>query len=206
MSKEKYTDYEMCKKCKGACCKQNGCVYKTTDFQDMDFYYLKEKLEKGRISISGQAAPIAKNAWTYIPFLRARNKNAGIVDLITDGGPCINLTNNGCILTEDERPSYGLSVKPTKIGGPCDKINSDDAINWLDYSNVLEKLIKYYTNEEMIDIIVDEISKQMHNIIKKCKEHIPLNPMEKTNADWYYNIMANKAYYAPEEVKKMMLF
>lgn len=205
MKKEKNVNYDMCKACKGACCKQNGCVYKTTDFKSDDFSYLKEELEKGRISISGQAMPINKTSWTYIPYLRARNQNANIVDLITNGGPCINLTDNGCILSEDERPSYGLLVKPIKIGGPCDKISTEDSINWLDYSEVLEQLIKYYTSEEMIDIIVDEISKQMIEIKKKIKNNIPLNSMEKINANWYYNIMANKAYYTPDEYKKMIL-
>ena len=29
--------------------------------------------------------------------------------------------------------------------------------------------------------------------------------MELTNAYWYYEVMANKAYYTPSEVKKMIL-
>lgn len=137
--------------------------------------------------------------------MRARNKNANIIDLITNGGPCINLTENGCVLSEEERPSYGLLAKPAKIGGPCRGFDSGDAINWLDYSDVLDKLIKYYTNKEMIDIIVEEISKQIIESKKKCQKKISLSMMEKENINWYYNIMGNKEYYTPSEVKKMIL-
>lgn len=202
---EKYIDYEMCKKCGGACCKQNGCVYMPNDFDSMDFSYLKEELEKGKISISGQATLITKSSWTYIPYLRARNQNADIVDLITDGGPCINLTESGCSLSEEKRPTFGLLVKPTKLGGPCEKAGSISADSWLDYNGVLEQLVKYYKNKDVIDIIVDEIASKMAIINKKMKNNIQLSPMEVANAYWYYNIMANKSYYTPDEVKKMIL-
>lgn len=204
---EKYIDYEMCKKCGGACCKQNGCVYKPTDFKSMDFSYLKQELEKGKISVSGQATNIGGDAWTYIPYLRARNKNAGIVELVPTGGPCINLTDTGCSLIEEKRPTYGLLVKPTKIGGPCEKVNSDDAANnWLNYSEVLERLVKYYTNKEFIDFLVDEMSRKIVEIKKKMNNKIKLSSMETMIAGWYYNIMANRPYFYPDEVKKMILF
>ena len=203
---EKYVDYEMCKKCGGACCKQNGCVYAPTDFKSMDFSYLKEEIEKGKISISGQASSFAGGMWTYIPYLRAKNNDAEIVDLITKGGPCANLTEKGCSLTEEERPTFGLLVKPTKIGGPWKLENQEQALNWIDYSDVLEKLVKYYTNKEVIDVVVEEISKQIIEIKEKLKNNIELNPMEKINASWYYNVMANKPYYTPDEVKKLVIF
>lgn len=203
---EKYIDYEMCKKCGGACCKQNGCIYAPKDFNSVDFSYLKNELEKGKISISGQPTPIQGNLWTYIPYLRARNKNADIVDLITNGGPCINLNENGCTLPEEKRPTFGLLVKPTKIGGPCEKVNSDSAINWLDYSELLEELVKHYTNKHIIDIIVEEISRKMIVIKQKIENNVRLSPIEVINADWYYKVMANKPYYTPDEVKKMILF
>lgn len=202
---EKYIDYEMCKKCGGVCCKQNGCVYMPKDFESMEFSYLKNELEKGKISISGQATKIVNDMWTYIPYLRARNKDANIVDLITNGGPCINLTETGCSLSEEKRPTFGLLVKPTKIGGPCEKVKSGSANDWLNYSEVLEKLVKY-SNKDIIDIIADEIASQMVVINKKIKDNVKLSPMELTNSYWYYKIMSNKPYYTPDEVKKMRLF
>lgn len=203
--KEIYTDYEMCKKWGGACCKQNGCVYDPKDFKNMDFSYIKRELEKGKISISGQATPLNNSSWTYIPYLRARNKDSDIVDLITNGGPYINLSKNGCTLPEEKRPTFRLLVKPTKIGGPCEKINSNSAINWLDYNEVLEKLVKYYKNKDIIDIIVEEISRKMIIIKRKIKNNVKLSAMEQANLYWYCEVMVNKSYYTPNEVKKMIL-
>ncbi len=202
---EKYIDYEMCKKCGGVCCKQNGCVYLPKDFKSLEASEIIKELDKGKISISGQPVNFFMNNWTYIPYLRARNKDAEIVDLITNGGPCINLTDSGCSLSENERPSCGLLVKPVKIGGPCEKIKKDVGIEWLEYSNVLESLIKLYTNKDMIDVVVSQISEKIVSIKKKINNNIPLSEIEKLNMQWYYQIMANKPYYEPDEVKNMTL-
>ncbi len=202
---EKYINYAMCKKCGGACCKQNGCVYLPKDFKSLEASNIIKELDKGKISISGQPVNFFANSWTYIPYLRARNKDAEIVDLITDGGPCINLTDSGCSLSEDMRPSGGLLVKPTKIGGPCEKMNKDLGMEWLEYSEVLEYLIKLYTNMNMIDVIVSQISEKIVVIKKKINNNIPLSEMEKLNMQWYYQVIANKPYYEPDEVKNMSL-
>ena len=140
-----------------------------------------------------------------MPYLRARNKSAGVVDLITNGGPCINLTENGCCLSEECRPTFGLLVKPTQIGGPCKQMNSQLAEEWFNYSIVLEKLIHFYTDKNMIDLIVEDISKQLMQIKDKKNNNIELSSMEKLNVYWYYQIMANRPYYTPEEVKRMIL-
>lgn len=139
-----------------------------------------------------------------MPYLRARNKGAGIVDLITHGGPCINLTENGCSLSEEKRPSFGLLVKPTQVGGPCEQMNSELAKEWFEYNNVLEKLIRFYANNDMIDLVITEISKQIQEIKLKKQNGQELSSMEKMNAYWYFEIMANKAYYSPAEVKKLI--
>lgn len=205
---EKYTDYEMCKKCGGACCKENGCIYLPKDFDNLEFDYLKKILEKGNISISGQPFPIFNNkAWSFIPYLRARNKDAEIVDLITSGGPCKLLTKTGCALKENQRPSLGLSVRPIIIGGPCkQECEIKEAMHWLDYSEVLSELVKYYTNKELIDVIIDQIINQMTSIPKKIKKLQELKEMEKVMINWYKKIMAEKPYYSPEEIKQMRLY
>lgn len=202
---EKYINYAMCKECGGVCCKQNGCIYLPKDFKSLEASEIIKELDKGTISISGQPVNFSMDKWTYIPYLRARNRDSEIVDLITNGGPCINLTASGCNLSEDNRPSCGLLVKPTIIGGPCEKIAKNLGMEWLEYSNVLEDLIKFYTDKNMIDVIVSQISKKIVEIKKKINNDIPLSEMEKINIQWYYQVMANKPYYEPDEVKSMML-
>ena len=203
---EKNINYEMCKKCGGACCKESGCVYNISDFESMDYSYLKNEIDKGKISISGQPVLLTSSAFTYLPYLRARNVGAGEVDLITKGGPCINLTETGCSLSEDDRPGFGLMLKPTKIGESCDRCESD--LSWLYYNDVLEQLVKYYygcKNRDIIDIVVDEISKQIVDLKKKDEDGIPFTSAEKQILYWYYKVMANNQYFTPNEVTKMIL-
>lgn len=204
---EKYIDYDMCKECGGQCCKENGCVYLPQDFDKLDFNSLRDQIEKGYISISGQ--PITgflKDAWTFLLYLRARNRDADVVDLITYGGPCKLLTEVGCSLTEEERPSLGLLVKPTKIGGPCEKkFEPQIALDWIDHSEVLAELVTYYTDKDVIDVVVEQITAQMDTLAEKKQALEDFKAMEKINFSWYHNVMVNKPYYTPEEVKRMIL-
>lgn len=203
----KYINYEMCKKCGGVCCKENGCIYLPTDFDSMEIHSLIDLINKGNISISGQIYPIDDKAWSYLPFLRARNKDANIVDLITLGGPCKLLTDNGCKLNASKRPALGLLVTPTKIGGPCKKeYEIEDAFKWLEYSETLEKLIKFYTKNQMSEQLKQELKIRLKEIKQKIEQDIILTNMEKTILSEYKNIIKNKTYYSPQKVKKMHLF
>lgn len=203
-----YVDKEMCKKCGGVCCKQNGCVYMPQDFKKMDFKYLKNKIEKGNISISGQPFKVMKDGWSFILFLRARNEDSPIVDLITKGGPCSMLTEKGCRLEEEKRPSCGLGIKPTKIGGPCEKMfsSNDVLFSWLDYQDVLEDLIKNFTGKQTssINVIVEQIQEQMEKIMEKKKNNQQLTAIDSQTISWYFDIMADKPYYYTDEIKEMI--
>lgn len=200
---KKFINYEMCKKCGGVCCKENGCIYLPQDFNNLDFESLKKVLDEGNVSISGQPIQFYGNAWTFLLYLRARNQNADIVDLITSGGPCKLLTSTGCSLGENDRPSLGLAIKPVTVGGPCSKTFSQDQVvdAWMDHSEVLSNLVQYYTKKDVISVIVEQMTNQIDRI-NKLEE---LKNMEKLIRYWYYNIIVNNPYYTPEEVKKMVL-
>ena len=58
---QKNINYKMCAECKGACCKQVGCIYMPNDFKNMHFNNLRKLLDKGNISISGQPFPIVND-------------------------------------------------------------------------------------------------------------------------------------------------
>lgn len=200
---KKFINYEMCKKCGGVCCKENGCIYLPQDFNNLDFESLKKVLDEGNVSISGQPIQFYGNAWTFLLYLRARNQNADIVDLITSGGPCKLLTSTGCLLDENDRPSLGLAIRPMIVGGPCSKMFSQEQVvdAWMDHSEVLSNLVQYYTKKDVISVIVEQMTNQIDRI-NKLEE---LKNMEKLIRYWYYNIIVNNPYYTPEEVKKMVL-
>ncbi len=201
------TNNKMCKECGGICCKEVGCIYLPTDFESMNINYLINLINKGNISISGELYNIGNKAFSYLPFLRARNKDADIVDLITLGGPCKLLTANGCKLDISERPALGQRIIPTKIGGPCKKdYELEEPYKWLKYSETLEKLVKYNTKNEMQDQRRQELKIKLKTIKEKLLQDKNLTDMEKLILSNYDNIIKDKTYYSPEKVKKMRLF
>ncbi len=204
---KKYIDKELCAACKGACCKENGCIYLPNDFKYLDFDNLKDLISIGNISISGQPFNgFLDDCWSYLLYLRARNLDAPIVDLFTSGGPCKLLTDAGCTFNTNERPALGLLVKPTIIGGPCQKkFTQDDILKWMEYNNVLEELVQYYTDKSLIDVIINQMHHQLEIIKYKKENQIDLTKMEKQNLIWYYQIIVNKPYYNIEEVKQLIL-
>lgn len=204
---EKHVNYEMCKTCGGVCCQQNGCIYLPEDFKRLSFNFLLKQLEKGKISITGQPFNgFYEDGWSFLLYLRARNVDSPVVDLITSGGPCMLWTKeNGCKLKENDRPSVGLTAKPVKIGGPCENTTTqDDIIRWLNYSNVLEELILYYTNKDVITVLLEQIEEKMNIIKEKQNSGLDLKDMETQLLVWRNKIMDNKPYYNLEETQKLI--
>ena len=173
----------------------------------MNFNCLKTIIDQGNISISGQPFKFFDDAWSYLPYLRARNKDAQIVDLLSTGWPCILLGENGCALTENERPKLGLLVKPTVIGGPCEKMYDHNLLfNWIDYCDVLEELIMAYTNKGLVEVLAEQAKTLIKNAEKKHNAGEQLSETELVSISWYYNIMVEKPYYTPQEYKKTLFF
>lgn len=204
---KKYINSDMCKECGGICCKQNGCIYMPKDFSSINYNYMIRLLDEGNISIAGQPfTGFLNDAWSFLLYLRARNVDAPVVDLISSGGPCKMLTETGCSLKENKRPTLGLLVKPTIIGGPCEqKFTSDYLLNWSQYNDVLSRLVRYYTNKDVVDVIASESAKKIKIVREKIKNNEELSSMELKFISWYENMMANKPYYSLDEVKSLKL-
>lgn len=202
-----YVDKEMCKKCGGVCCKQNGCIYLPRDFKNMNINYLIQELEKGNISISGQPAsvPFLEDVWTYMLYLRSRNEDSPVVDLFTKGGPCINLTENGCVLERKDMPSFGKSIRPTKIGGPCKQMVDPEFMtgSWLEHQELLKRIIMKITGEDFEELLISQINERIDSIKEKISNNEEITSMEELCQSWYKSFMVNKPYCDIEEVKKL---
>lgn len=204
---EKHVNYDMCRECGGVCCKHNGCIYSPNDFKRLDFNNIKKELDKGNISIGGQPIEgILGDGWTFFLYLRARNVDADIVDLFTKGGPCKMLSENGCLYPESKRPTFGLLVKPTKIGGPCEKkYDVNRMLDWFNYYYVLERLVKHYTGKEVFEVVADQLAERIYEINKKLSAGEELTCMEDKARYWGYRVIHDKPYYSPDDVKKLKL-
>lgn len=140
---EVYLPEPWCKECGGRCCKNMGCHYSPDDFKDKSFEALKSEIEKGKISIDWWAADEPEY------YLRARHVDAPIVDG-SWGGICINLTENGCSLSFEDRPLGGKALKPVRSFG-CPNFYTKEMCknDWKPYAETLKKLVLcFYTEYE----------------------------------------------------------
>ena len=108
----KNVNIEICSQCGGQCCKQCGCHFSPDDFEEISFEFLKKEIEKGYISIDYvDGEMIYQSIGVYI--LRARNKDAPVVDTGLRRSACILLTEEGCKLDYEHRPTGGKLLIPS---------------------------------------------------------------------------------------------
>lgn len=150
----KYINEEMCKECGGRCCKKGGCQYAPTDFENLKFNYLLEKLNEGYISIVAALDVNNINGRSYVtPYLYVKSRNVGrpVVDLYSLRTRCSALSDTGCMYDSEHRPSGGLNLIPAKDEkGRCcypEKDPMEFIQMWQPHQNVLRKLIKQLTGK-----------------------------------------------------------
>ncbi len=167
-----YINKEMCNECKGACCKRNSCGYLPEDFQSMDYDYLLDRIKQGNITVTFNTFEVHRtlelikkfnkedfiyNLWSYYVYLMARNNVSDIVDFNRKPGICTMLDVDGCKYSDEERPSLGLSVIPTQVGGLCVNAAKDYRLeiiyDWVKHQEVLERIIHYFTGKDSLQLL-----------------------------------------------------
>lgn len=166
----KNENLDICKKCGGYCCKKCGCDYAVEDFLEIKKDYLLSKLEEGYISIvSIQNFKILPNGeMVNLPFLylRARNINRPVVDLLSMKTTCASLTDMGCQFDYEHRPMGGKNLVPVE-GMRC--YPREDAINivkgWERYQNILEKIVKRLTGKSVDEKLREDIENLFFDLL-----------------------------------------
>lgn len=194
---------DICKKCGGRCCKKSGCDYIPKDFNDLSTNGLYEKLKEGNISIVAtlkfEKLPNGNIFANPFLYLRARNINRDIIDLLSMKTTCSQLTETGCRYNYEERPTIGKNLIP-KEDLKCYPHEKPMLLmqSWESYQKVLFKLVKRFTGltvEEklredaeqlFIDVLLEKFDRIDHIEIKDVKEMIFLlaqsYPQELENA------------------------
>lgn len=163
-------NHEMCAKCGGKCCIKSGCDYKTTDFENLKIDYLQSKLEEGYISIVAfqdlTKMPDGKIINQPLLYLRARNINRPIVDLLSMKTTCASLTPSGCKYRSEERPSGGLNLIPKEYGERCYPLNppKDIVKSWEPYQKILSRLVKRLTGKS----VNEQLKIDVENLFYDC--------------------------------------
>lgn len=145
-----FENKEICSNCGSACCKKCGCDYSTDNFDTINIDSLQKRLEEGYISIVSfqDFKKVSNSKIINRPFLylRARNINRPIVDLLSMKTTCMSLQENGCRWSLQERPKGGVNLIP-KENKDCYPLKSPTEIikGWEKYQVLLERLVKRLT-------------------------------------------------------------
>lgn len=141
---------DICRQCGGFCCKKSGCDYASTDFKNLGINNLYSILLEGRISIvsaiSFEKLNNGKLFANPILFLRARNIDRPIVDLLSMKKTCSQLTKDGCSYEHDNRPAGGRNLVPALNRKCYSELPQMEIINtWNSYQRTLSRLVKKIT-------------------------------------------------------------
>lgn len=174
-------NYEICKNCGGMCCKKSGCDYWISDFEDKSYQYLYEKLMEGNISIvstiSFEKLPNGNLFANPFLYLRARNQNRPIIDLLSMKTTCSMLGEFGCKYETDKRPSGGLHLVPRENHN-CSPLQNPlvEMGKWESYQKVLSKLVKRISGYSVEERFCMDVKNLFVDVMKKKYEGI--SPLE----------------------------
>lgn len=170
---------EICKKCGGRCCIKSGCDYGSIDFPNKKYSYLLDSISKGDKSIVAFLNFKTKKDGQIIIepllYVRARNINRDIVDLISMKTTCSQLDENGCKYNYNERPLGGKNLTPSRIeDGPCRPIISPLEIvkSWQPYQNQLRRIVKHYTGMNIENKIRQDVENLFYDILMEKFEGV----------------------------------
>lgn len=143
--KERTLNQEMCKKCKGRCCKQCGCSHFPEDL-DMTFENIVKKIKAREISIDRieHLESFYSKLENPIYYLRAANENEGYL-AYGNMGRCVFLTDDGCKLDYEARPSGGRFIVPFWSGCYPLYTHQEFIDKWIPYQNLLKNLIEFFS-------------------------------------------------------------
>lgn len=208
---DKCENKDICSKCGGYCCKKSGCDYLPSDFDNLSYNSTLEILSSGNISIVAalEFSELKDGKLVVVPFLylRARNKDRDVVDLLSIKNTCSMLTKDGCSYDINNRPSGGALLIPME-NGRCYREAIDMSI-WDNYQKVLSRVVKRYTGmsvdqklkEDIENLFYDVLAGKLEGVAKEevedIKGLIPL--LLRTNIEEYKK--ANKRYKGNTLVK-----
>lgn len=138
---EAYPPKTVCATCGGHCCKTMGCSLAAGDLlrylgrDTLDRQRLLKALEEHHLAIDRMSGPEG-----YWYFLRMQNKCFTFIG-VDAFGECYALGENGCQLTEEERPWGGRSLEAVQPGCCVQHYTKDQMqADWRPYRRLLQSV------------------------------------------------------------------
>lgn len=179
----KNENLDICSECGGRCCNKCGCDYAIVDFRDRTYKGLLEALAKGDKSIVAaldfKTMPSGKFIATPFLYLRARNTDRDIVDLVSMKTRCSLLNYDGCSHDYENRPFGGRNLIPSrKEDGPCmpDVEPLDYLMAWSPYQKQLRKIVKHYTGMSVEEKVSQDVENLFYDAL--CRNYKGVHPAE----------------------------
>lgn len=155
----KYINSELCSTCPYSCCKYSGCDALPFDIEPFTRENVIRLIDKGIYSIT--------YTFTYdrrvIPVLRSREVDAGVFNLSNQHKPCALLGENGCILTEEQRPTLALLLIPKLHPFHDEWRNCKSLVRtrefikmWDKVSDIMEDVVEHYTDGKDFETLFRE--------------------------------------------------
>lgn len=186
MKKEiKNENLSICQKCGGMCCKKSGCDYSADDFDNCSYNNLVKELSKGDKSIVCymKFKEESPGVITYEPFLylRARNNDRDIIDLVSIKTGCSLLLPNGCSLDYKHRPMGGRNLKPVDPSeGACMPLMNPMGIvqSWKVHQKTLKRLVITFSGKSVNAKIKEDVENLFYDVYTKDLSSISPKELE----------------------------
>ena len=152
------TNPQICKGCGGDCCKSMGCHIAPDDLMSLNVGDIISFIdESGCISVDwweGNPVTNERDGKKYC-FLRIKNKNENVI-APSWGGECSILTDTGCSLSFEYRPKGARELIPDLDNCHQNYTKQQCAIDWMQYSDVMEQVYNHYIEIEGEPNVIDD--------------------------------------------------
>lgn len=100
-------------------------------------------------------------------YLRARNKNREIVDLLSMKTTCSMLRADGCSYSYEERPSGGINLVPVRENNVCyPKEDPRELVKeWERYQKALSRLVKRFTGMSVDAKFREDVEQLFYDVL-----------------------------------------
>ncbi len=161
-----FINHDACKNC-GECCNHIPCIFSPNDFIDInDLDYMKGIMEIGLIRVSSVKDNSNNNIYVLGPC--GQLDTYSYFNPMIDSNPCILKDYNGCMLSDEFRPTGAILLYPSKpIMNRCVCFYKTENIidDYKPYQNTLEtlkykydKICKTSATEEEVKTLTRKIA------------------------------------------------
>lgn len=184
----------ICSKCKGKCCKISGCGLMPCDVEDMSVDGIRRMLDTGKYSISFL---LKMNPPRPMLSMISREVGRGRINPSLIRTRCSLLDENGCTLSEEERPTQALLLVPGENLDCHELVTISETISeWSKYQDILAEVIFLETGKDMIELFEESCQNDTDYLIDKFQRQEDFTSTEEIAL----NALANKMYQEILEV------